>query len=262
MDHILDQSPIQERTPSVFDLPSPGISSANGSGSTERRPSVVSNIINPLTGQPGATSQSRHDSTFSGVPSPIQPTHDMGTSQDSRHSKRSGTPLSRSTAPGVILTASSPEVSTGGRFAGVDSPIFPISPLVPSPKVTSRTASTDTPRQLQTAEQLASRLPAHLQALRTTPSGTRGLSSSSQSSPTSSPEKIASSYVPAHTFPPTGPSISVTRKTSLLPMAPADSSGGGRMSSENAGPPILANPKCSGYFVEPVCPCICLTYYR
>lgn len=251
MDHILEQSPISRpRTPSNFALPSSVTSSSNDNPS-ERRPSAVSDVVNPLTGLPGATIRSRHASMSSGPTSPVQTMHERENSREKESSIPSpGVPLPRTATPGLILTMSSPEVLTGR----LPSETLPANPLHSKP---SPSPSTDTPRQLQSAEQLASRLPPHLQALRTTSLGMSGLPSPFQSSPAASPERDSSPRSPIYAFPPAG---GVSRKMSLLAMTPSEGSrnqsrsGSAEHSSTNtpAGPPILVNPKCSGYFVEPV----------
>lgn len=261
MDHILEQSPISRpRTPLNFALPSPRISSSSDSKTADRRPCVVSDVINPLTGLPGATPRSRHASMSSGIPSPVQSMHERENSKERDGSLPSpAVPLPRTTTPGLILTSSPPEVVTSGLLPG---DTLPVNPLNSSSKPVSRASSTET-RQLQSADQLASRLPPHLQALRTTCLGINNLSSPFQPSPDSSPDREDVPHPLNPSVPPTGGALqaSVSRKMSFLAMTPSDklgrdrsSSQGGEHSSTNtpAGPPILVNPKCSGYFVEPV----------
>ena len=149
MDHILDQSPTSRPgTPSNFALPAPVMFSSNGSDRSGRRPSVVSDVINPLTGLPGATPHSRHTSVSSQVSS------------------------------------------------------------------TSRTAHRD-----------------------------------------------SSSRSPAFGFSPDGTASSTAKRSSLTVLsqidAPGQTRGNGQTSERispiaTSAPPILVNPKCSGYFVEPV----------
>ncbi|OCF43584.1 hypothetical protein I317_02602 [Kwoniella heveanensis CBS 569] len=261
MDHILDQAPApisRPRTPSNFTLPSPKLTSsgdfANGAGFTERRSSVVSDVLNPLTGLPGAV-RSRQASMSS--PGGFTPAHQRSSSQE--HSRDSsgnsnvgngpagqipspgaGIPMPKTSTPGLALTAASPEAVNQAKLGGDrDRENMPSQgilsrldtaspkPMSSSPKPLSNPASQpDSPsapapggRTFQSAEQLASRLPPHLLALRMAGSGggASALSSPIGSSPASSPEKETSTQ----------------------------GQGGG-------GPPILVNPKCSGYFVEPL----------
>jgi dual specificity phosphatase 12 len=280
MDHILDQSPVSRpRTPSNFALPSPRFSFSAGSnpmansgsgagaelsGGGGRRPSIVSDVINPLTGLPGR--RSRHDSlSSSGVLSP-PPQPDSAVSNGILQNNDTAS-LSKSQAQARLRSSSDAlriTPTTQDKFTS-------------SPMTMSRAESPDT-RQLQTADQLASRLPPHLLALRMAGSGMTGLSSPMESSPGSSPER--ETYVsPAHTtFPPsssssggagTGSGANLSRRLSVLAMTPADQprsrrgsalTGGANANDISGipdiggggGPPILVNPKCSGYFVEPL----------
>nr|XP_031864201.1 uncharacterized protein CI109_000113 [Kwoniella shandongensis]KAA5531273.1 hypothetical protein CI109_000113 [Kwoniella shandongensis] len=303
MDHILDQVPIpvsRPRTPSLTSIiPSPRMSFSNGSGAgaRERRASVVSDVINPLTGLPGAT-RSRNASMSSIVLSPEmgQTIYDRDSQREKEPSKDSsagsgsgstngngpispGVPLPRTLTPGLVLTSSSPETSTQGKLIG-EKDLLP-SAISASPKTMSRApSSASSPgktaepvaptRTFQSAEQLASRLPPHLLALRMGGGGMTGLSSPIASSPGSSPERESTSHSPLHAFPPTASgektgAQTAARKMSLLAMTPAAVSPGGsggereRRGSASSdigfgggGPPILVNPKCSGYFVEPL----------
>lgn len=343
MDHILDQSPVSRpRTPSNFSLPSPRGSISQLSPFTAvtehdvtfpRRQSIVSDVINPLTGLPGAT---RRDSSASLA---ITPTNGSCEKEpiDEPMMSPGGVPLPRTNAPGLTFTASSPEVQTGHKLhaevlPGKDVAQSPstISPLTPDsgPPIAPR-------RTFQSADQLMSTLPPHLQALRNAGTGgVSGLSSPFGTSPASSPEReiappmldIKSAANGNNTFPPSaskaqpvspirlgrsasqggggalgsamqektqsGPSPgeaggivrsrsqssssnggTIGRRMSLLAMTPTAAGFGqqqqtGRPGSTDrrpsasgpheggtiatSGPPILVNPKCSGYFVEPV----------
>ena len=157
----------------------------------------------------------------------------------------------------------------------VPSPLtMPLSLSAESTKIQSREASPVAGRrEYQSADQLNSRLPPHLLALRHARSGsgsstgTAPLASPIGSSPPSSPERdIGPSAANASSAASSvgGGATGVNRRRSLLAMTSTGGSGRERQGSAssdapgfggsipNAGPPILANPKCSGYFVEPV----------
>ncbi|WWC62551.1 uncharacterized protein I303_105147 [Kwoniella dejecticola CBS 10117] len=287
MDHILDQQPLSRpRTPSNVTLPSPKLSNPPNfstiTGDRERRASVVSDVINPLTGLPGRRASHASLSSMTGITTQYensvngadqqQPSPGAGISLPKRSSVSSGT-------PGLSLTASSPDAnalsgptlpSILGRVENNSSP-KPMS-AVPSPTVESGPAGG---RVFQSAEQLASSLPPHLLALRMAGSGSGSgsgngaspLPSPIGSSPTSSPDATTSS--PSQTFPPTlvhtqtqtqqSQNVSnAARRMSMLAMTPTTPEGerrGSMSMNENIGAggyPILANNKCSGYFVEPL----------
>jgi dual specificity phosphatase 12 len=200
-----------------------------------------------------------------------------------------GVPLPRqnSSAPGFTLTMSSPEAPTGVKLI---SDVLPGREPVASPNELPRTGSVDSTssasvgvnsapsRPLRSAAEINASLPPHLLALRGLggPQSSSALSSPFHVSPNSSPERETSPNTPHHVFPtpapPSGLSRSrsqssasgssgttVGRKMSLLAMTPADGARERRGSSTQpdgglatSGPPILVNPKCSGYFVEPV----------
>ena len=275
MDHILDQAPVSRpRTPSNFALPSPKLESLPGGGlGHQRRGSAVSDIINPLTGQPGARSKSRQNSFTAssfGPLSALSPADDSknnsGDSGNVDHSMASpvaGVPMPKPT-PQVITTGASPEVATSG---------FPVKgvpfPVASSPGEISRSSSFDAggrirgpaPRQFQSADQLSSRLPPQLLALRNAGSGP---SSPIGSSPASSPEHDSTHANSSSNVQGTPGVQNAARRMSMLAMTPKDATGRERKGSNasevsvygsalpNAGPAILVNPKCSGYFVEPV----------
>ena len=259
MDHILNQAPISRTpTPSDFALPSPRMSSGASANLVDRRPSTVSNIINPLTGQPGATPRSRRSSMSSSTPSPIQLEHHTAHSKESKMDQdelipSSGVPWPRTwprtATPGLVIMSSSPEPNAGGRLHG---DLLPASPLVStsSSRSTSQTSPAEGPRRLKTAEQLASRLPAHLQALRTSSNGS---ASPIESSPSTSLDTNTSPYP--------GSNADAIKRTSLLGITSSDVQGREPSNGEDvehlaisatAGLAILVNSKCSGYFVEPV----------
>lgn len=274
MDHILDQAPISRpRTPSNFSLPAPmsraSIDSGISDKAQERRGSVVSDIVNPLTGLPGARSRQPSMSAERPllIPSPLSPLSPNDTSSSS-------VPFPRSSTPGLTISAMTPV--DPARPTPIND-----APLVDTPGSMTRSSSLDhrrsssggslgrratltgstssSGRQLQSADQLASRLPPHLQALRSgSGSPVTGDNSPTVSSPPSSPEKETSGMSNG-----SGSSEARTaaRRRSMLFMTPTEGSRERRGSSSagfggelaSSGPPILVNPKCSGYFVEPVC---------
>jgi len=292
MDHILDQAPVSRpRTPSNFALPSPKFEQLPGPGHLghQRRGSAVSDIINPLTGQPGARAKSRQNSFTAssqfGPLSTLSPAGDegkngSGDSGDVDHpmaSPMAGVPMPKPT-PQVITTGASPEVATAGfPIKGVPFPVT-TQHLASTPGEISRSSSYESskvrgPRQFQSADQLSSRLPPQLLALRQAGSGTNP-SSPIGSSPASSPEHDRSHDISPSTAQTQGqgqgqgnPGVqSAARRMSMLAMTPTGTTGRERKGSNssevsgyggplpNAGPAILVNPKCSGYFVEPVRP--------
>ncbi|WVQ83062.1 hypothetical protein IAT38_005200 [Cryptococcus sp. DSM 104549] len=285
MDHILDQAPppSRPRTPSNIALPSPRLSFSSGAGmgftagkpegdspggvrGRERRASVVSDVINPLTGLPGATRSRRASgaSNSASSPAPAQTLYDRDAGKDSASTGGSGASANanKPLTPGVPL----PRTTTPGVMTPKSDPVTPAG-TVPGPA----------PRAFQSADQLAARLPPHLLALRTAGSGGGGLSSlpsAISSSPVSSPEREMTGPALGGAGACSGSSASAgagsgaqsaARKMSLLAMTPTaggdsegsasegvkrrGSSGEGAM---HGGPPILVNIKCSGYFVEPL----------
>lgn len=310
MDHILDQAPISRpRTPSNFSLPAPahrlsmsmstelGASGSNtpmerrGSGTNspiERRGSTVSDVINPLTGLPGARSRqpSMSASDHPGHISPLSPLSPMNDPMGGSVGGGS-VPFPRASTPGLFLTALTPvdpaaAVVESPKSDPVDSrraqssPAAAITPPsaspTPSPPATMASRrSISSSRPLMSAEQLASRLPPHLQALRSGSSGPAAIVSSPiSSSPPSSPERETSGSAAnqgsgSGSGSGSGTSADSTRtaprRKSMLSMTPAigsrrpSSAGsmvgfGGELAS--TGTPILVNQRCSGYFVEPV----------
>lgn len=268
MDHILDQAPpaSRPRTPSNFALPSPRLSiSAGSDGGTARprRGSAVSDVINPLTGLPGAKSRQPSFSNAPGL-SPLSPLTSSNTEQSFG--------FQPPTSPGAGVPMPKPNtqsLTTSGSLEPAPIPILTDSQLTAAPNELSRPGSIDFgkprgrpepgPRQFQSADQLSSRLPPQLLALRQAGSAST-LSSPIGSSPASSPDRDA----PSNAFPGSQGTQSAARRLSMLTMTPAEGSNRERKSSTasdiagyggavpNSGPPILGNPKCSGYFVEPV----------
>ncbi|KAK4683654.1 dual specificity phosphatase 12, partial [Tremellales sp. Uapishka_1] len=216
MDHILDQSPASRpRTPSNFALPSPIVGLS---------PSEASDIINPLTGMPV---RSRPPSISSLTNSP---SHVRETSRDSITKQDSGSvPLPRATTPGLVLTTSTPET---GKISAE-----PLS-VPPNPRSTNGNAS--------------------LATLRESSAGMPALSSAFTTSPPSSPEEVTAlpAYHPLANLHNHRKSSS-SRRLSLLALTPTVSSdsrppSGPSSPIVSAPPMILVNPKCSGYFVEPL----------
>jgi dual specificity phosphatase 12 len=228
MDHILDQSPISRpRTPSAsFNLPSPTVNTTAEPAFRSRVPSV-SEIINPLTGMPGATVRERTLSMSS-----------------------ADVPMPRASAPGLALTSTSSEINKPERTS---------SPAPISPRRTSSPAHLN-------AEQLASRLPPHLLALRSasvpgsnhsSPFASSPPNGSPQVSQPASPDSAKdphASLAQQQSAPAPGSGAAIAgRRLSMLALTPNDASNfAGGISPMSSGPPILVNPKCSGYFVEPV----------
>lgn len=221
MDHILDQSPVSRpRTPSLnFNLPSPLATTTVEPAFRSRLPSV-SDVINPLTGLPGAsTPKERALSTSSVDMSLPKPT--------------------ATAASGKDHTASLPApIGTVGRTSG---------------------------SAHLNAEQLASRLPPHLLALRSasvpgtdhnSPFAASPPGGSPQASQPASPERDNANH-PLHQLrsasaPSASAAAAAGRRLSMLALTPTDAVANGGLPI--GGPPILVNPKCSGYFVEPVRP--------
>lgn len=268
MDHILDQAPpvSRPRTPSNFALPSPRLSiSSESPFARPRRGSAVSDVINPLTGLPGAT-KSRQGS-FSNVPamSPLSPMT-PGNNEPSFSFQPPGSP-----GAGVPMPKPNTQSSLNTNNGSVDhtsAPIVPGAQLSAPPGELNKPASDSgkprgrpEPRQFQSADQLSSRLPPQLLALRQAGSS-NNLSSPIGSSPGSSPDRESTS---SQAFPASQGAQNAARRMSMLKLTPAEGSSHERKGSNasdiagyggavpNSGPPILVNPKCSGYFVEPVC---------
>lgn len=136
-------------------------------------------------------------------------------------------------------------------------------PPVPSPtshSTTSVPAPAPAQRALQSADQLNARLPPQLLALRM--AGMGGAGASAPASPgTNTPEKERRDQSPssANTNGGTG---AAARRLSSLAMTSKDEKEATKLYERRASagegmygpPPILVNPKCSGYFVEPVRP--------
>ncbi|WVW84652.1 hypothetical protein I302_106686 [Kwoniella bestiolae CBS 10118] len=286
MDHILDQQPVSRpRTPSNVTLPSPKLSTSSNfaanSGSAakerERRASVVSDVINPLTGLPGRRASHTSISSLSA----LQTTSLDSSTSSGQPSPGAGIPLPKrpsSTTPALSLTASSPEVANQPKLSGDKEHLPNIlgrlennsSPKLvsSSPKpISTPPADQQSPpgppnggRVFQSAEQLNSRLPPQLLALRmagSTPASQ--FSSPIGSSPASSPEKD-NHQVSQQSYPPSQNVSNAARRMSMLAMTPSTPDGIERRGSisdlqggsGSGGYPILVNNKCSGYFVEPL----------
>ncbi|KAL7423165.1 tyrosine protein phosphatase yvh1 [Cryptotrichosporon argae] len=235
-----------------------------------KRGSSVSDILNPLTGLPGA--RSRHasmshpdDGAAGGVAAVPLPRAGSQTQTQTQTPPRS--PAARPDLAGLAAVSSSPAV------------LRPLTPrdaasTPPPPAAVSASAPAPAPaRPILDADALASRLPPHLLALRQAGHTTSTLSSPIASSPPSSPEDSRPPRAGAMPLPVPQPSAAkqAGRKMSMLALTPNDRTVPGasaalrdrRLSASSAGspgpalghlggPPILVNPKCSGYFVEPL----------
>ncbi|ORX40074.1 hypothetical protein BD324DRAFT_616140 [Kockovaella imperatae] len=306
MDHILDQAPTSRpRTPSEASLNPHRSSFSFGSGftsvdpsknpsqPTSRRPSIISEVINPLTGKPGAT-RSRQPSMSlsmtSAHPSPAQ----ISSIDKDKERVSPGVP-----SPGGLPY---PKTGTGPNGDVRDPDPSESSTDSKSSKPFPSSDSSSNSRSYLTADQLANRLPPHLQALRTRKISMSDLTSPFNASPASSPERespapppgpvltksadsvprLSASPAPASPAPesPSSPvalgrsksigagerrasdrSTASGRRLSTLAMTPAEGLGRRTSLSDRrgsigvpgpSGPPILVNPKCSGYFVEPL----------
>lgn len=278
MDHILDQAPSvpasRPRTPSGASISSQRASFSSNAGmrftdvieeggglltERERRGSQVSDVINPLTGLPGALS--RRSSAGAGSNSALSPTPTQTLYQrDTANNSNNNTthPMSRRVPP-----------------RNHSEPASTVPPPVLSPTAHSTTSipgpAPSTQRTLQSADQLNARLPPQLLALRM--AGLGGGANAGNAANVSNPPiasamtNMPSSVIekerkdePSFSTNTNGGAGGAARRMSLLAMTPKDekeetklyekrTSGGEGMYGP---PPILVNPKCSGYFVEPV----------
>lgn len=282
MDHILDQAPSlpasRPRTPSGASISSQRASFSSNAGmrftdvieeggglltERERRGSQVSDVINPLTGLPGALS--RRPSAGAGSNSALSPTttqtlYQRDTANNNNNNNNSSTmhPTSRRGPP----RNHSEPVST------VPPPV-----LLPTAHSTTSIPGPAPPAQrtLQSADQLNARLPPQLLAFRM--AGMGGAANASASAnvsnpPISSPMTNTSSFViekerkdeSSSSTNTNGGAGGAARRMSLLAMTPKDEKEETKLYEKRASagegmygpPPILVNPKCSGYFVEPV----------
>ncbi|GMK53971.1 hypothetical protein CspeluHIS016_0105570 [Cutaneotrichosporon spelunceum] len=220
MDHILDQSPLpRSRAPSNFALPGP-LTSLNLGMSTGDNDNAIE-----MEDEDAAPSDklSRRLSVASDV---INPLTGLPASRSRRASLASEGTRSRSRSllgmgpDGLGMTRASSVATDEDKASGDVSPTKP--------------AMTRAGRPILDADQLAARLPPQLAALRT-----GGIPPSAPTTSDRSPvEKPADK--PA-TRSRAGSSLQFT------PATPAFGAGG-----LSGPPPILVNPKCSGYFVEPL----------
>lgn len=283
MDHILNQSggpATRPQTPSSFALPQPMTTTEGGPFQPLERSNSVSSVINPLTGLPGA--RSRRASTASSRRPSIGA---MSTISDGPGRSRSRSVLrndgqltmsrrdsagSASGPSGLAPMTSNdksegrpptpPRQSSGDKEK--DGPERQDSKESKdsnqsaeskegkgkeSPKETKSEGRGPGGRPMLDADALAARLPPHLAALRAGHSAASNLSSPIASSPPSSPEDEA---------PPPRRRPSNLGMTSmpqaLTPAALSALSQQQAAQTAVAGPPILTNNKCSGYFVEPL----------
>jgi len=288
MDHILDQAPVSRpRTPSLLSLPSPR-SSDGPTPMTQTRKNSISDVVNPLTGVPV---RSRHSSMSNAVPPLMSPVAESNFDTELNREMRNGS----GSGEGGMLGVPSPRKSSFKRMEGrpsleslritnTASP-GPMSPgqmsrsrsQEPSSRSQDNSTSTGSASpgttngpsiasngRYQSADQLNSRLPPHLLALRNGGGGGSPSGHANTTSPTDSPAESPPATSHGQTYPPTGAAVS--RRKSLLAMTPTEGrERRGSGSSINGlsekladslqhtgGTPILVNPKCSGYFVEPV----------
>ena len=314
MDHILNQAPVSRpRTPSESQPPS-RTSFSHGSGFTSvdpvkeeptggsRRPSVISDVVNPLTGKPGATKSRQGSLNLNMTSANPSPVHGGGRDSPVVHSPGS-LPYPKTNPPGAgpssldqVTPPSIPEAQEPGLAPALNNAqsgkVFPNSDPY-------------SPRPLLSADELSSRLPPHLQALRTRKISMSQLTSPFNASPASSPEKDSpirhgpigkqaqqSNTASAPISPATSSPASATPASQAVTLGRSKSQGGGPRQPEPrtqprrmsvlamtptegpsrrpsltarrpsgvpamSGPPILVNPKCSGYFVEPVSVHLC-----
>lgn len=221
MDHILDQTPLSRRTSNASAMGTPaGLGMTNLTpddeaidlsepASRSRRPSVASEVINPLTGLPA--SRSRRPSEVS--------LHTPDT-------------LSRPRTRSILGGGFNPEalaMTRADSSASVDK----------DKDDKEEVKEKDEGRKILTADQLAARLPPHLAALRAAQSPSN--STSLDSSPEREKEKEKEDK----------PSLATRRRaSSSLSMTFAHPLAG--LSLTTGPAPIIVNPKCSGYFVEPL----------
>lgn len=256
MDHILAQGgpATRPQTPSAFALPQPLTTTEDETFAPLARSNSVSGVINPLTGLPGARSR-RASNASSRRPSigAMSAISDGTTRSRSRSVLGNDGQLTMSrrdsagsaSGPSGLAPMTSPEAgkAEGGR---------PPTPPLPSADSKDKEAKPEKAlgpggRPMLDADALAARLPPQLAALRAGFSAGSNLSSPIASSPPSSPEGEA---------PPSRRRPSNLGMTSMpQPLTPAALSALSQQQAAqaaHAGPPILANIKCSGYFVEPL----------
>ena len=273
MDHILDQAPAvpasRPRTPSGASISSQRASFSSNAGmrftdvmgeggaglltGRERRGSQVSDVINPLTGLPGALS--RRSSAGAGSNGALSPR----ATQTLYERDTVTSPLSISHNNNTTHLASRRE----SLLRNHSEPAGTMPPPVPSPtshSTTSVPAPAPAQRALQSADQLNARLPPQLLALRM--AGMGGAGASAPASPgTNTPEKERRDQSPSSANT-NGGAGAAARRLSSLAMTSKDEKEATKLYERRASagegmygpPPILVNPKCSGYFVEPVCP--------
>ncbi|OWT39927.1 dual specificity phosphatase 12 [Cryptococcus neoformans Bt1] len=291
MDHILDQAPpvpaSRPRTPSGASISSQRASFSSNAGmrftdvvgegagfltERERRGSQVSDVINPLTGLPGALS--RRSSAGAGSNGALSPTatqtlyeRDTVTSplsiSHNHHNNNNNTTHPASRRGPILRNHSEP--------AGTVPP-----PPVPLPAAHSTTSipapqAPTTQRALQSADQLNMRLPPQLLALRMAGMGgaaaNAGANANASNPPVSPGTNTPSSVIEKERRDQSSSSINTNggagaaaRRFSSLAMTPKDEKEETKLYERRASggegmygpPPILVNNKCSGYFVEPL----------
>lgn len=292
MDHILDQAPpvpaFRPRTSSGASISSQRASFSSNAGmrftdvvgegagfltERERRGSQVSDVINPLTGLPGALS--RRSSAGAGSNDALSPTatqtlyeRDTVTSPLSIAHNHHNNNNTNTTHP---ASRRGPILRNHSEPAGTVPP-----PPVPLPAAHSTTSvpapqAPTTQRALQSADQLNMRLPPQLLALRMAGMGgaaaNAGASANASNPPVSPGTNTPSPVIEKERRDQSSSSINTNggagaaaRRFSSLAMTPKDEKEETKLYERRASggegmygpPPILVNNKCSGYFVEPV----------
>lgn len=220
MDHILDQSPLSRRTSNASATGFPGL------GMTGMTPDVANDEAIDDSEPP---SLSRRMSVASEIINPLTGLPAARSRRASATSTGEHTPeLSRPRTRSILGGGFNPDALAMTRADSTNS-----IGEKKEPKEEKGSQEEKSERKILTADQLAAKLPPQLAALRAAQSNT--------TSPTEEkePEKAEK------------PSLATRRRaSSSLSMTFANPLQGLSLSSGPA--PILVNPKCSGYFVEPL----------
>lgn len=285
MDHILDQSPVsRSRTPSTsINLPSPLSAGDTATQPRSRTPSVSQVVISPSglggprsvdlnisSSQPGGSQPSQTQDAGNSSSLPLPRKYMDAESLASRlppqlAALRAGVPSSGSN----LAASASPFSPSSVLDAAIAASPGPISPTVPPPasSIYSRT-SRDTTSISGSIGSNNGSLPAYdipspaqdATPFRRNSLRTAGLSMSTDSNGSGSGSGDSGQRSDGHK--------TAARKLSMLALTPGGTGNGGKPdisldtqglsntssspSFPTTGPPILVNPKCSGYFVEPV----------
>lgn len=287
MDHILDQAPSvpasRPRTPSGASISSQRASFSSNAGmrftdvieeggglltERERRGSQVSDVINPLTGLPGALS--RRSSAGAGSNSALSPTTQTLYQRDTAKNNNNNNNSNNNNSTTHPTSRRGPPRNHSEPASTVPPPV-----LLPTAHSTTSIPGSAPPTQrtLQSADQLNARLPPQLLALRMAGMGgaanaANAANASASNPPISSPmTNMPSSVIEKERKDESSSSTNTNggaggaaRRMSLLAMTPKDEKEETKLYEKRASggegmygpPPILVNPKCSGYFVEPV----------